>query len=132
MNESIITLAEAFEAINGYPGLVFGPMATIYPNSYSLIIEGAVREVGGAAGINESNIGPELDLLRMNNPVKAKELEEKIFHGLAIVGGLNFPKSKKFKFIKFFDLSALMKTTKAENDVMQVGKILATTSTSLC
>lgn len=89
MTNEIITLKQAINSIRGRPGLVFGPLATTHSNSFSLIVETAVNEVGEIDDINSENLSSQLDALRESNPDKARALEESITSGLEHVHGVN-------------------------------------------
>lgn len=89
MNNETITLEQAIDSLRGRPGLVFGPLATTLPNSFSLIVETAVNEIGDLEDIDSENLSVKLDALRRDRPDKARELEENILTGLDKVNGVN-------------------------------------------
>lgn len=78
MLNEIITLDEAINSLRDRPGLVYGPLATTTENSFSLIVEDALKGFSELDIITADNIQTKLEALRIENPEKAKTIEDRI------------------------------------------------------
>lgn len=82
MNKKNITLIEAVDSLRGNPGLVFGSLATTRPNSFSFVLEKALKKVGLPDDVTVANLAFKLDEFRGGGDGKADELERAILDSL--------------------------------------------------
>lgn len=75
MTDNFVSLEDAMLSLRGRPGLVYGPLATIFPNSMALILDMINSRIGGVGPITEKNMPAVIDGLRVSEPDKAVRIE---------------------------------------------------------